>query len=90
MQTFETSHFNNIVLETPMLRLERQHVVDVFEQSCDGVGLGGVGVWYVPQNIRGRQAIALHCQSETHVGRVDSRNVARCRQLLPQVNFWEA
>jgi hypothetical protein len=88
VQTLESSDFNDIVLKTPLLCLKRDYVVDVLEQACDGICLCTVRVRYVPKDICRRQAIPLNCQSKAHVGRVESREMARCRQLLLLVHFW--
>jgi hypothetical protein len=79
VQTLKASDFNDIVLKTPLLCLERDYVVDVLEQACDGICLGTVRVRYIPKNARRRQAIPLDCQPKAHVEHVESRELARCR-----------
>lgn len=73
MQTFEAAYLDNIMLEAPLLCFQWYNVVDVLEKACDGVSLEAIRFGYIPQNIGSGQAIALHCQSEAHVGRVESR-----------------
>ena len=92
VQTLETSYFDDIVLQSPLLCLERYDEVDVFEKACDGVCLGAVRVRDVPKNIRGWETVALYREPQTHVARVESREVARSSVLSPVVvlvNFWQ-
>ena len=87
MQTFEAGDFNDIVLQPPVLCLERYDVVDVFEQARDGVCLRAVRLGHVPEHVGGGQAVPLYCQSKPHLGRVESRVFAL--SLLACSNFWK-
>jgi hypothetical protein len=82
VQTLEPPYLDNIVLQSPLLCLERYDVVDVFEKACDGVCLRAVRVWHIPENVRSRKAVALYCEPQAHVGRVQSREVALSSSLL--------
>ena len=44
VQTLKAADLDNIVLQAPVLRLQRYDEVDVFEQARDGVGLRAVGL----------------------------------------------
>lgn len=72
VQTLEAAHLDDIVLQTPVLCLERDDEVHVFEQTRDGVCLCAVGLGHTPHDVGGREAVSLHRQSEPHVG-VSSR-----------------
>lgn len=76
VQTLKPCYLDNIVLQTPVLCLEWDDVVDVFEQARDGVCLCAVRVRYIPEYICGRKTIPLYRQSEAHLGRVMSRAFA--------------
>jgi hypothetical protein len=70
MQTLEASHLDDIVLQAPVLSLERYYVIDVFEQAGDGVCLRAVRLGHVPENVGGRNVVPLDGESEAHGGRV--------------------
>jgi hypothetical protein len=59
MQTLEASYFDNVVFKTPLLSLERYHLIDVLQKARDGVCLGAVCIWDVPENIGSRKIIPL-------------------------------
>jgi hypothetical protein len=90
VQALKAAHFDDIVLKTPLLSLQRYYVVDVLEQARDGVRRGADCVWYIPENVRERKAVPLDCQSKAHVGRVESRAFARAVTFTLLVNFWTA
>jgi hypothetical protein len=82
VQTLETSHFDDIMLQAPLLCFQRYYVVDIFEKAGDGIRLRAVRLWHVPEDVRSRNVVPLDCEPETHVGRVESREVALCTSLV--------
>jgi hypothetical protein len=51
VQTFKALHFNYIVLQPPMLSLQRDDVVDIFEQARNCVCQWTTSLRNVPQDI---------------------------------------
>jgi hypothetical protein len=76
VQTLKAAHFDDIVLQAPLLGFQRDHVVDVLEEAGDGVGLGAGRLWHVPEHVGRGDAVSLYRESKPHVGRVESREVA--------------
>jgi hypothetical protein len=65
-------------------------MVYVFEQARDGICCRADRVWHIPEDVRGRKAVPLDCQSKAHIGRVLSRVVALAVASTRFVNFWRA
>jgi hypothetical protein len=82
VQTLEASHLDDIMLQAPVLCFQRYYVVDIFEKAGDGIRLRAVRFGYVPEDVRSRNVIPLDGEPETHVGRVESREVALCASLV--------
>jgi hypothetical protein len=70
VQTLEPSYFDDIMLQAPVLCLERDYVVDVFEQAGDSVCLRAVGLGHVPEDVGGGNVVPLDGEAEAHGGRV--------------------
>jgi hypothetical protein len=88
VQALEATHLDDVVLQAPLLGLQRYHVVDVLQQAGDCVSLGAVRFRDVPEHVGGGDAVSLNSESEAHAEHVESRKVAtgRCffcdRELL--------
>jgi hypothetical protein len=60
VQTLEAAHLDDIVLQAPVLCLQRDNVVDIFEQTRDCVCLRTVRLRHAPEYVGNRQAIPLY------------------------------
>lgn len=71
VQTLKSAHLDDIVLEAPVLCLERHNEIDVFQQPSDCVCACAVRVGDAPEDVCGGQAVALDREAQTHrCGRV--------------------
>lgn len=61
VQALEAGDLDDIVLQAPMLSLEWDDVVDIFEQTRNRVRLRAVAIGHAPEDVGGREAVPLHC-----------------------------
>ena len=79
VQALEAAQLDNIVLQAPMLRLERDDEVDILKQPRDGVCRCAVRLRDAPQDVGGGQAVALDRKTQPHGWR---------RYFVEIANFW--
>src|SRR5690242_20215477 len=84
VQTLEAGDLDDVVLEPPVLCLERHDEVDILQQPRDRVCRRAVRVGNGPEDVRGGEAVALDRQAQTH----------RCGALRERrsatANFWRS
>lgn len=83
VQALKAAQLDNIVLQAPMLRLERDDEVDILKQPRDRVCRGAVRLRDAPQYVGGRQAVALDRKTQSHGWRRVAAN-----NSLEIANFW--
>lgn len=66
MQALETAHFDNVVLQAPVLCLKWNDKIYIFKQPRDRIRRCTVRIRYAPEDVGGRQAVALYREAQTH------------------------
>jgi hypothetical protein len=66
VQALKALHLDHVVVQTPVLGLERDDLADVLEQARNCVGQWAAGVGHAPEHVGRWQAVALHGETEPH------------------------
>ena len=66
MQAFVARNGDDVVLQAPFVGLEREGLIDSFEELCDCVLL--LRVADGPEGVDGRELVTLDTQAEAHFG----------------------